>query len=155
MSKRRFNSSRSSSRPIDKQLIVVHKTTLVAVDQSTVLATLAFPCTIMGIRWSLDMVQSAGTAEATGSWAIVLARDGVTIDTMGFPTDGAGFFEPKQNVLAFGTWAIDNHTETKHVEGNTKTMRKMQVGDQLVFIARGAATNESDILGVVQLFCKS
>ena len=72
-------------------------------------------------------------------------------------SDGSELYTPEQDVLTYGSGCStgvdlgDNH----RFDGSTKTMRKMMGGDQLVFIAKGEATNTFAYHGVVQFFCKA
>ena len=143
-----------SRRPVDKQLTFIKKDGVDATDVATTLVTVTFPCTIVGLRWDMTFFQSAGTATATGSWAIVVLRDGVTQPTLAV-SDAAQFYNPEQDVMSFGVYVIDNNTETKQFVGSTKTMRKMMGGDKLVFIMKGLATETSGARGVIQFFCKT
>ncbi len=141
-------------RPIDKALVNVIHNTINATQQTTTLITATFPCTITGIRWDINTVQNGGTAIASGRWAIVIIRDGATINTL-TQSDGSDLYEPEQDVLAFGMWLIDNNTTTIQHIGATKTMRKLQGGDALKFLCIGVATETSSCHGVVQFFCKT
>ncbi len=143
-----------AKRPIDKQLIGVAKTAVNATQVTTVLKTTTFPCTIVGVRWSLTAFQDAGTAPGNGLWAIVIVRDGNNIANL-TAADGADFYTPEQDVLGFGVLVFDDNVKPWSGEGHTKTMRKMMGGDQLVFLVRGEATNTFNFEGVVQFFCKS
>ncbi len=141
-------------RPINKSLIAVQQTGNNATDTSTQLFATTFPCTITGLRWSLAFTQDAGTATAFYHWAIIVVRAGVTQDTLSI-TDGASFFDPETNCLVFGAGTIDNNVESQIATGDTKTMRKMQGGDALVFVAKGSATNTTRVDGMIQFFCKT
>ncbi len=145
---------RAARRPIDKSIVAVNKDAVDATDVTTVLLTTTFPCTVVGLRWDIAFFQAAGTGEGIFHWAIVVVRDGVTIDTLAI-SDAAAFFEPEQNCLVFGVGVIDNNSQTKSFTGDTKTMRKMKGGDTLVFVAKGVATNTLGIRGVIQFFCKT
>ncbi len=144
---------RGSTRPIDKSLINVVQS-LGASQVITTMFTATFPCTITGIRWNLNQLQNAGTGEATGRWAIIIARDGITPPSMG-QSNGGSLYDPEQDVLSFGSWAIDNNTNHQHEAGETKTMRKLKGGDRLLFIGIGTATNTTAMSGVVQFFCRT
>ncbi len=145
----------SQKRPIDKQLIVVDKDTVDATQVSTTLITATFPCTITGLRWEISHDRSAGTGTANFWWAIILVKDGNSANTMAI-SDASTFYEPEQNVLAFGLGALeDEGPDSMLSSGNTKTMRKLMGGDQLLFITRGIATNTTNVNGVIQFFCKS
>ncbi len=141
-------------RPINKSLISILQTANDATDTSSQLFATTFPCTITGLRWTICFTQDQGTSTAFYHWAIVIVRAGVTQDTL-TTTDGATFFDPESNCLVFGAGTIDNNVQSRVVEGSTKTMRKMQGGDALVFIAKGSATNTTRVDGVVQFFCKT
>ncbi len=141
-------------RPINKSLITILQAGNDATDTTTALLAVAFPCTSTGLRWNLTFTQDAGTAVAFFYWAIVVLYDGSTQDTL-VTTDGGTFYQPEKNVLAFGSGTIDNNVETKTYIGSTKTMRKLQVGDALIFIAKGSATNTTRCDGIVQFFCKT
>jgi len=141
-------------RPVDKQLVLVDKGTVDGTQVNTTLVTVTFPCTIVGIRWNLSVIQDAGTGNCTAAWCINVLRDGGTQKVMSL-TDGATFFAPESDCLSFGVGLIDNNTVTLNWNGNTKTMRKMMGGDKLIFSALGLATNTHHVTGVIQFFCKT
>ncbi len=143
-----------TKRPINKSLIAVQQAGNTATDKSSTLFTTTFPCTITGLRWDLSFSQDGGAGLAFIHWAIILVRAGVTQDTLSI-TDGSSFFDPESNCLVFGSFTIENSTETKHAFGSTKTMRKLQGGDLLIFVAKGSATNTSRVDGIIQFFCKT
>ncbi len=144
----------SAARPIDKLLVAISKDAVAGTQVSSVLYTATFPATITGLRWSLSFLQDAGTAEGEIYWALIVVRDGLSASTIA-TSDTAAFYEPEQDVLAFGVTMYDNNTESKIMEGATKTMRKLKGGDQLVFISKGVATDTAAVRGVVQFFAKS
>ncbi len=146
--------ARRARRPVDKKLVTVSKDGVDGTQVTTVLVTATFPATVVGLRWSLSFFQDAGTGTALFRWAFVIVRDGVTIDTLALG-DASNFFNPEENCLIFGQGMIDNNTETKDFEGSTKTMRKLQGGDTLVFVGAGATTNTVGIRGIVQFFLKT
>ncbi len=92
-------SAKRAKRPIDKSLIVVNQEATNS-QSATTLIDVKFPCTVMGIRWSLAVFGNT-TANELVSWAIVRVREGRSADTMD-QTDGAHFYDPEQDVLAFG-----------------------------------------------------
>ncbi len=153
-SRRFFEGTPHSKRPINKSLIAISKDAVDGTDVTTVLFTTTFPCTIVGLRWDIAFAQDGGSAEARYHWAIVVVRDGVTVDTLTI-SDAGAFFAPEENCLVFGAGTIDNNNICQIRNGSTKTMRKMQGGDTLVFICKGAATNTVGVRGVVQFFCKT
>ncbi len=145
----------SQKRPIDKNLVVVSKNTVDATQVSTTLITATFPCTITGLRWQIATDRAAGTGTAEFYWAIILVKDGNSANTVAI-SDGATFYEPEQNVLAFGLGSLeDSGPDSMLAEGNTKTMRKLMGGDTIVFIVRGVATNTVNLNAIIQFFCKS
>ncbi len=149
-----FGATPHTKRPIDKKLIAVLKAGVNATQQTTVLLTTTFPCTVVGLRWSLTFDQDGGTSTAAFSWAIVIVKEGVTVDTL-VTSDAGSFFNPEENCLVFGMGTIDNNQHTVQFSGATKTMRKMQGGDILMFIHKGIASETSGSRGVIQFFCKT
>ena len=143
-----------TKRPIDKSIRTVVLTGLDATDQNTVLVTATFPCTVTGLRWDINVIQEAGTATCFGSWVIVKEDQGQSVDTLNV-TNAGSLYDPEQNVMAFGNWLIDNNVQGQEYRGTTKSMRKLKVGDRLIFIAVGTATNTSQLRGQVQFFCKT
>ncbi len=144
-------------RPIDKDLIAISKT-IGASQASTTLKTTTFPCTVVGIRWELSATCIVA-AQAQFTWAIVLVKDGEAANTMS-NADGATFYAPEQNVLAFGVgnWAgttVGDGSLSLQWSGNTKTMRKLMGGDVLQLIVDGNNATQGNLLGVIQFFCKS
>ena len=102
----------------------------------------------------MNFNQGAGTGVCIFQWAIVYAAEAQAIDTLSL-TNGASLYDPEQDVLTWGISSINNNTETKQYNGTTKSMRKLKVGDRLVIVTRGIATNTTDLLGGVQFFCKT
>ncbi len=146
-----------AKRPVDKLMIGVFKTSVDATQVTTTLATITFPCTIVGLRWDLGATTDAGTNEGSAFWAVVVVRDGTTIGNLSL-SDGGDFYTPEQNVMAFGATILtqnDQVGKSKHWNGSTKTMRKLMGGDTLVWVAQGVATNTSTFSGVFQFFCKT
>ncbi len=142
-----------SRRAIDKKIIFVQKATIDATQETTILITATIPCTITGMRWSIDFFQDGGAGDASVVWAIVINRDGNAANTLA-QTDAASVYDPEQNVMAFGTAAVINSLHTVHTEGSTKTMRKLMIGDVITFLVKGVATNTMGVRGAVQFFCK-
>ncbi len=144
-----------TKRPIDKNLKVVAFTGITATQQNVTVFTATFPCTITGIRWSLDALADAGTASGGCSWCIQVVKDGLSAQAIS-TSGGADFITPEVNCVAFGAGlSTGDKGSPKSYDGNTKTMRKMMGGDLLVFSAVGQATNTTRIFGVVQFFCKT
>ena len=124
---------RGSRRPTDKELIYISQT-FTSSNTVTTMKTATFPCTIVGLRWNFAGIHTFTTGNSIVNWIIVIVRDG----TLTFMDADAGF-----------------GSTTKQVEGQTKTMRKMQQGDLLQFITISSNANAGTINGVVQFFCKS
>ncbi len=162
MSKRRRttgNIVRAARRPIDKEIKVVLQTATSAAQTSTTLKTTTFPCTVVGIRWNVSILQQVTTADSRVVWAIVVIPDGQSASTMAI-SNAADFYQPEQNVI---TWGIATLRDSDvgsgpsiiRVEGFTKTMRKLAGGDVLAFIGLSSVVDSSQIFAVVQFFCKS
>jgi len=141
-------------RPVDKSLTNVGPVTFTTTQNNTSLITATFPCTITGIRWSFTFLALAG--ENSGAWAIIRVKDGLTPGTMSF-TSGSDLFDPEQECIAFGRWAVNDTIapSIQLVEGNTKSMRKLMGGDQIYFIVNGTVANNTSVSGTVQYFAKS
>lgn len=137
----------------DKQIKSVLKTAVANSQVQTDLYTADRAVTILGIRWTLNFTQDAGTGIAYGKWAIVRVREGYTPNALSL-ADGSTSYSPEQDVLAFGDWSIDNNTQTKKQIKETTAKRKMQSGDEIAFIAMGVGTNTTQINGSVQFFAK-
>lgn len=145
-------------RPIDKELKVVDQNVTNSQVES-LLKTTTFPCTIVGLRWNINVLGSTIATDSTIWWAIVVVKDGLSASTMA-TSDGADFYTPEQDVLAFGTVGVrdkDNGSgpTIAHFEGNTKTMRKLRGGDLLKFITISETASAALVQGVIQFFCKS
>lgn len=157
MKRRRTDTvARRPARPIDKELIAVAKalTTTVA---TTVLKTVTFPGTIVGLRWEFSAASSTAS-DALNTWAIVVVHDGKAVSTPSL-TDGSPYYQPEQDVLAFGVgFTLGNaagSNESATWRGSTKTMRKLKQGDQLVFVGDSNVIGGAAIRGIVQFFFKT
>ncbi len=146
------------ARPIDKELKVANQLSTTSVT-STVLKTTTFPGTVVGLRWNLAIVNALSTGNSLTHWAVVVIPDGEAANTPS-TSDGADFYTPEQNVLAFGVTRTSDTDGgvgplTVHVEGTTKTMRKLKQGDVLAFISLCGSVNGAQIDGVLQFFFKT
>ena len=163
MSKRRRTSAGfAAKRPIDKALININLNDVSATQQTTVLLAPAAACTVLGIRWSMFIEGDAGSVGSPHEfrWAIIQLPDGRTAEELD-STNAGSLYEPEQQVLAFGI-GVSRVSSTSSVSqfvptivGKTKSMRKLRVGDRVVFIVKGIATETIRVRGIVQLFCKS
>ncbi len=145
-----------AKRAIDKVQIAINLNGVTATQVNTTIVDATFPSTITGIRWDLSFAQSAGTGVCEFSWAIVIVKEGNIADNMVL-THAAQFYTPEQNCLVYGTELIVNgptHGMTKHASGTTKTMRKLMIGDRILFLFRGVATDTAGCVGVIQCFQK-
>jgi len=119
--------------------------------------TATFPCTIVGLRWDFG-ARTLTAANMNITWVIVIVRDGVTANTIS-QSNGADIWTPEQDIMAFGNVSLmgtgADSGEAFHVQGTTKTMRKIQPGDILAFISFGDVANGGQINGAIQFFCKT
>ncbi len=148
----------STRRPIDKQLVNVAQS-LTTTQTSTVLITATFPCTIVGIRWQLNFLNNITTGATRSRWCIIRLKQGLTASTIA-TSDGSSLFDPEQECLVWGvSFTTDKDIgagpQSVHMEGETKSMRKLMGGDRLVLIAINDTANGALLDGVVQFFCKS
>ncbi len=143
-------------RPIDKELKAVLQTTTTSVVSST-LKTTTFPGTVVGLRWQLSAFSLVASTN-TVYWAIVVIPDGEAANTPAI-SDGADFYTPEQNVLAFGMSIINStgvaSDQKADWEGTTKTMRKLKQGDILALVSLNTDANGATLQGVVQFFFKT
>lgn len=141
-------------RPIDKQLFYMKGTGLDSTQDDRDFFTVTYPCTITGIRWEFNFVQDAGTGIAEGAWVLTINREsGNNPNTISL-TNQTTMYAPEQDVLAWGTWAIDNNTQTVTTSGTTKTMRKLMTGDVIWVSLKGVDTNTTQYTGALQFFLK-
>ncbi len=160
--RRRVSAGRAASRPIDKVIRVIAQTGVDTTQQNTVILTAAAACTMTGLLWDFTFAGDAGTVGSDHDyrWAIIRAREGATLDNL-TTTDAATLYTPEQDVIAWG-FGIDLHhsgtiialTSANHWTGKTKIKRKLMIGDRIMFISRGIATETVRVLGAVQLFCQ-
>ncbi len=149
---------RRGSRPIDKELKVVSQTVTTSV-VATTLKTTTFPCTIVGLRWSFTLQIAITTGDSDAWWAIIVVRDGRAASTPS-TSDGADFYTPEQDVLAFGHMVVRDKDSSQgpgtiNEQGVTKTMRKLMGGDLLQFITISSTAISGNLNGIIQFFCKS
>ena len=149
-------------RPVDKRIVSVLKSAVGTSQQTTTLVTATSACTVFGIRWSFWCDGDTGTegAQHTYAWAIVRQREGATLVSLN-TGDGNTFYTPEQDVLAFdqghnrGDAATASAmTDKTHWNDKTESKRKLMIGDKIVFIINGIATDTVRCEGSFQLFCK-
>lgn len=146
----------NQKRPIDKSIINVLKQGTSA-QQSTDLVVATYPCTVTGLRWQLSAATDASN-NCSFSWAIVLLKDGNSANAIA-SSDGSTFYEPEQNVLAFGYCdCLDKDAAAgpgiHNFDGTTKTMRKLMGGDKIVMLVK-MSTSAGSFAGPIQFFCKT
>ncbi len=147
------------ARPIDKELKAINHNDAGSTQRSTVLKTTTFPGTVVGLRWDFSAVSPLTTAAEFLYWVIVVVPDGEAVNTIG-TSDGVDMYTPEQNVLAFGNIALADADiaagpQAVHVEGSTKTMRKLKQGDVLQFSVLGLSGTAGLVRGVIQFFFKT
>lgn len=148
----------SKKRPIGKNMINVVKATVSTTQLSTTLFTTTFPATITGLRWMISAYNLIA-ADTLVQWAIVKVRQGLSASTMG-AADAGTFYLPEQDVMTWGIAHLKGSTSAQGpgamvFEGDTKSMRKLQGGDTLVFVVVATVANSIGIGGCVQFFTKS
>lgn len=145
---------------LDKKLVNVQLVGITNTQSTTVLSIATFPCTIIGLRWegAYLLLEDGGFTQF--AWAIIVLREGIAPNNLSLG-NGTTLYEPEQDVLVYGRSllhidaAAAEHT-TYPLSGSTKTMRKLQGGDQLVFIVRADnSTYTFNISMAVQFFCKT
>ena len=146
---------RTAKRPINKRLVAARMTGLTSLQMSTTLRTFTFPGTVTGIRWSISFSNVTINTETPYFWAIIIVKDGKTQSVMA-TSDAADFYDPEEECLVFGTLVLTPTGDPVTVNGSTKTMRKMNGGDQLMLIAIGKfALETANLDGIVQFFIKT
>ncbi len=149
-----FPATRSPRRNLDKRIVNVRLATITATQQETTLLAVSIPGTLRGLRWDITVQQDGGTGGGVYAWAIVTVADGFSASALS-TADGATLYAPEQEVWAYGVGGHSQATNDKalhHYNGSLKTMRKVRVGDDLVFICKGEATDTVRIDAGIQFF---
>lgn len=145
-------------RPIDKSLININIANAGQTQRETLLKNTTFPCTVVGLRWSLTFFNLLATGGEFFHWVIVVVPDGVATSPIG-TGNAADLYTPEQHVLAFGVLSTDKNEQGSmtlvNIEGSTKTMRKLKTGDVLNFAVLGVNGLAGIVRGTIQFFCKS
>ena len=144
-------------RPISKELIFITDADIDSTQNAITLFTATFPCTLVGLRWSLSYRVDSDN-DQTAVWAIVKVGDGNAPDTLDL-TSGSTLYRPEEDCMAFGVVRMPVFTANdfglNQQDGSTKSMRKLQTGDTLQFLSVGnAATANGAMSGAVQFFLK-
>lgn len=148
-------------RPIDKKIVNINLVDVDSTQQATTIIQATFPCTITGLRWMITVENRTAVQGVSFGWAIVIDREGLTVNTLSVPGNGTDYYTPEGNILAWGTGklAANNASAGEIIvrnEGTTKTMRKLQQGDVLAVLCRSnEATPSVNFTGTIQFFCKS
>ncbi len=145
-------------RAVDKELKLVTLTNVGTTQRSTTLKTTTFPCTIAGLRWHISFLNVLTTGSEFVYWALVIVHDGQAVSAPA-TSDGGDFYTPEQNVLAFGIISASDADAGGNIivmqQGQSKTMRKLKQGDQLIFTTLGINGTAGEVRAIVQYFCKS
>lgn len=148
----------AARRAVDKELKLVTIVNAGTTQRSTILKTTTFPCTIAGMRWHISFQNALTTDSEHIYWAIVIVHDGQAVSVPA-TSDAGDFYTPEQNVLAFGIMSGDDADSgglvTVMQEGQSKTMRKLRQGDQVIFTTLGINGTAGIIRAIVQFFCKT
>jgi len=144
-------------RTLNKEIICVTGTAIAATQNNTTLLTCTFPGTIVGLRWDFNIYCSADTGINTVSWMIHKVKSGVTTPTIS-QTGGSSLIGNEEAVMAWGGTVTVGDTAANGDSGRqwqseTKTMRKLQGGDILVFSCLGSASIAFH--GYIQFFMKT
>lgn len=140
-------------RNVDKQIIGVSQTVSAASNSNTLLWLATTQLTIVGVRWNFAMNNTAAASNPF-TWMIVHVREGNTANNISTSNTNT-MYAPEQDVIAWGVaMPVETSIETDiMISGSTKTMRKLQAGDQLRWIAK-AAVDTIFVQGGVQFFTK-
>jgi len=118
------------------------------------------PLTVSGLRWQGGSFGGAVTTNHRLKWCIWIRRKGQAIPSQALNaatiSDAWGSID-ENNILVWGATVIADSVEVYPFEGATKTQRKMQVGDQLMFsyAVSGLTTETGGIFLLLQTFYKS
>lgn len=139
----------STKRPIDKAIVIGTIISDLAAKKVDLFGPMTFPGTWSGFRWQVGGSSSANPATYNFiSWAIIKTRDGVAplfptvVPTLSTATAAPTFIMPEQDVIAFGILPVTSLSATQNqiMEGSTKSMRKMNKGDQIFFVCSFGGT---------------
>lgn len=115
------------------------------------------PGTITGLRWDIAF---AGTEGSNGqgqdfAWCIYALRQSVAVPTLSL--DGASALTGNlRDVIAFGSGVVVQGFAPTEEHGSTKSMRKLQRGDKLMFSFKPlGATPKVHVRGSAQFFYRT
>ncbi len=128
-----------TKRPITKAVQNINVSAAAGVQVSTILLTCAVPYTITGIRWDISLENTSGAANSQMQWALIFVSQGNTANAM-----GTGhltiFYQPEKELLVWGHGIAHLAAQAQAIitwRGDTKTMRKFQIGDKLELLMVG------------------
>lgn len=165
--KRRRYHGGGPKRPIDKSIVSLDYSIVSGAGTSFALypvggTAVVYPGTIVGIKWSFRYGHSATADTPTAiTWVIIRQRQGVAPSPIS-SANASSLYNPEQDVICCGQGIVQNAGLTYNPNqdaGSTKAMRKLAVGDALVFGARcdvigGGAARNGLVNGYVQFFTK-
>ena len=158
MQRRRYSAAPRrypAKRSVDKVVRVLALTTTANVFEETLVQDpLTYPATATGWRWEFTVFNGT-TDVAQFTWVLARVQDGDTSGSIN-PT-GNPLYQPEQEMIAFGNGLLNgtttaNGTNLMKFQGDTKSSRKLKVGDTFVF--KIIANNVLSVSGAVQHFNK-
>lgn len=100
------------------------------------LFTATFPCTLAGLRWDINVSQYTAESTAVGHivWALYVLEDGDVYKPLSAGTYNAAPVDMVKGEQAVIAWGKGTYTSYQNdiSDTSTKSMRKLQQGDQLV-----------------------
>lgn len=138
----------------------------VAQTHSLSLYKATYPCTISGLRWDLVWGWGDETKQNTWNiqitWCIYIKEEGEADRTPAFhpnTTDDAGdYIKGEQSIIAWGNACVADKGAFPINQDSTKSMRKLQSGDQLMITIKQQYTGDAAnapgyaVLGGIQFF---
>lgn len=148
-----------TKRSKSKFVNAIHTVVQVKSEQSNVsIYTATYPCTIAGLRWCFGLCpyDLSSTSGSNFIWAIYVVEQGDTPKSLNLGslnvTPASEAFKGEATVIAWGSGIVIGNNIV-NFDSSTKSMRKLQGGDQLMLsmkynTANGEAAPE-DIAGVI------
>ncbi len=114
------------------------------------------PCVISGLRWDLSALLFSGGARL-GIWIFVVVPSGDTLPNLISNTNMSNVYQPTENIIAFGSWALDPVVTITHTQGTSSASRKLYKGDQIFFMRHQtlAQPDVTVVSGIFQFFLTS
>jgi len=156
-------------RPIDKQLVDGYLALTGTASKYIKIypfsgdGGVTFPGTLTGFRWTISSVNRDEANANLTRWAIVKCREGLIPNALnnhggGTVSSCGTMYAPEQDVIAWGQNTLNSGLDFPSLinnEGSTKSMRKMQNGDALYFVANDTSAAASGIMFIIQFFYKT